>query len=476
MATRRSGWNELRRLLDTVAVPWFVVDAHRHIVWCNHALTRATELGQDELVHRECRYHTPEGTSRADAIAAALCPPPELDRGSTTTTVVTWLSSSGDEVRYHATFAPLVDTLVASSSETCESMQSAGFLVVVTLHGPLSGFSGDEQTPDAVLLADDPSPSALHNQVRTFRLAWGRRYHVDRLIGSSCHARRIREQVEMASDGKGAVLIVGPEGSGRRHIARAIHYSRGDSRAGRLVHLSATALSPDTLNSAVRGLSAAVDSNSRPSMATLLLAQVDRLPDDLQLQLETLLEDQHPGVRLISTATGRLDQRARDGRFRWRLAMRLDALTIELPPFRERREDIAPIAQLFVEEFNALEDKQLGGFQQEALDQLAAYGWPGEIGELRDVVFEACRRAAAPLIAESDLPRKVAHGVIASTPPREAEETIVLDEFLAQIESEIVRRALYQAKGNKSKAAALLGLTRPRLYRRLVQLGLQDDA
>ncbi len=476
MATRRSGWNELRRLLDSVAVPWMVVSAQRRIVWCNQALAHATELEPDDLIHRECCYHTPDGAVRADAVAAALCPPPDLDRCSTTSTVVAWLTSSGVEVRYHATFAPLVDSPLLPPTQGNEKAPSDEFPVFVTLHGPLSRSADDEQSPESILLADDPLPAELHDQVRSFQLTWGRRYHVDRLVGSSCCAQRIREQVEMASGGKGPVLLVGREGSGRRHIARAIHYSQHDSHAGRLIHLSATALSDETLHSAVHGLSATADSQPRHARATLLLAEVNMLPEDLQLQLETLLEGQHAGMRLITTARSPLGELVRAGSFRRRLALRLDALTIELPPLGERREDIPLMAQMFVEEFNAQEDKQLGGFEHDALDQLAAYPWPGEIEELRGVVFEACRQSASPLVAASDLPRKIAHGLAASARPPEAEETIQLDEFLAQIESEVVRRALHQAKGNKSKAATLLGLTRPRLYRRLVQLGLESES
>ncbi len=476
MATRRSGWNELRRLLDSVAAPWCVVGAQRRIVWCNQALARAVELESDDLVNRECRYHTPDDTSRAQAIAAALCPPPELDPRHATSNDVSWLATSGIEVRYRATFAPLVESSNVLSSEDDGGVPPDAFPVFVTLHGPLSRPTGDDRSSESILMVDDPSPAALHDQVRSFRLTWGRRYHVDRLVGTSCHAQRIREQVEMASDAKGAVLIVGPEGSGRRHIARAIHYSRGESRAGRLIHLSATALSPDALQSAVKGLTATVDSRQRQPVATLLLADVDQLPDDLQLQLETLLAGRHAGMRLIATAKQPLDQLVGESRFRRRLALRLAVLSIELPSLGERREDVPLMAQLFVEEFNAQQDKQFGGFEEAALDQLAAYPWPGEVAELRGVVVEACRQSTSPLIPASDLPRKIAHGLAAAARPSEKQESIQLDDFLARIESEVVLRAMHQARGNKSKAATLLGMTRPRLYRRLVQLGLESDA
>lgn len=474
MATRRSGWNELRRLFDSVAVPWFVVGADRRIVWCNQALAQAAELDADELVNRTCRYHTPETNSRPDAIAAALCPPPDFNPQESTVVIVAWRNTAGEELRYQATFTSLVDPTPppqqAGKSNPIEEVAA----VLVRLRGPLQHAAGVAKTPEAILLADDPSSAELHQQVRSFRLTWSRRYQVDRLIGGSPQVQRIREQVEMASASMASVLIVGPEGSGRRHLARSIHYSQGDSRAGRLIHLSATTLAPDALPAAVHGLSAHSSSDQSSTVATLLLTDVDQLPENTQLQLETLLETPHPGLRLITTATRPLTQLVSEGGFRRNLALRLDSLSIELPSLQERVEDIPLLAQLFAEEFNAQEEKQLGGFEPGALDQLATYPWPGEVEELRSVVFEACHQASSPLIAAADLPRKIAHGKAASERPAATEEAIQLDEFLAEIESEIVRRALHQAKGNKSKAAALLGLTRPRLYRRLVQLGLED--
>ena len=107
------------------------------------------------------------------------------------------------------------------------------------------------------------------------------------------------------------------------------------------------------------------------------------------------------------------------------------------------------------------------------LDRLALYSWPGNVGQLALVLAEAHRAAAGPLIHERDLPRsfRLATEAQPSAPAR-SQPRIVLDDFLRQIERELIERALRQAKGNKSRAAKLLGTTRPRLYRRMVQVGL----
>jgi DNA-binding NtrC family response regulator len=130
---------------------------------------------------------------------------------------------------------------------------------------------------------------------------------------------------------------------------------------------------------------------------------------------------------------------------------------------------------LFLEEVNLRRGKQVGGFSPEALDVLADYSWPGNVDELIDVVSSAHERCEGTEIGLRDLPHKIHLAADSAVHPRRPEETIVLDEFLARIERELLNRAMVQAKGNKSKAARLLGLTRPRLYRRLVQLGLEPD-
>ena len=103
------------------------------------------------------------------------------------------------------------------------------------------------------------------------------------------------------------------------------------------------------------------------------------------------------------------------------------------------------------------------------------YSWPGNVAELAEVIAESHARASARLIAAGDLPERLRLAADAAARPRRKEEPIQLDEFVARIERELIRRALTRTKGNKTKAARLLGLNRPRLYRRMVQLGLAEE-
>jgi DNA-binding NtrC family response regulator len=159
--------------------------------------------------------------------------------------------------------------------------------------------------------------------------------------------------------------------------------------------------------------------------------------------------------------------------FRADLAAMLSTIVISLPPLAQRRGDLPLLAQLFLEDCNAAGGRQIGGFSQAALDRLDAFPWPGNLDELAQAVAEAHRKAAGPEIGVDDLPEKLRAAAQAAAQPRRVDETIVLDEYLGRVERELIRRALTRAKGNKARAARLLGMTRPRLYRRMVQLGLE---
>jgi DNA-binding NtrC family response regulator len=153
----------------------------------------------------------------------------------------------------------------------------------------------------------------------------------------------------------------------------------------------------------------------------------------------------------------------------------VSTITIELPPLVNRLEDLPVLAQYFLEGCNHGSGKQVGSFQPDALDLLALYNWPGELDQLREAIAAAHRAAASHEISAIDLPVIVHHASAAAKRSHREPERIVLDQLLASIEKEAILRALARADGNKSEAAQLLGMTRPRLYRRLVQLGLAGD-
>jgi DNA-binding NtrC family response regulator len=204
----------------------------------------------------------------------------------------------------------------------------------------------------------------------------------------------------------------------------------------------------------------------------LLLLDVDQLSPPAQSELAGLLA--LPDFELFTICTSRqsLLDLAAQGQFQFELACRLSTVVLHMTPLAERPEDIPLLAQFFVEQYNAEGGSQRAGFTEEAVDRLVAYDWPENVEELAEIVGQACRRADGPRVGSEDLPELIHLAArLTSRPPAQI-ETIQLDAFLQQIECELLSRALQAAKGNKSKAADLLGISRARLHRRLEQLGI----
>jgi DNA-binding NtrC family response regulator len=336
----------------------------------------------------------------------------------------------------------------------------------------------DLPPPDATSALPPPETDGeslrLHELLLRYRQAATALYGMDRLVGDSPAMRLARAQVELAARSRASVLVVGPPGSGRQQVAKAIHYGTAPEAAGPLLPLSCALAGAENIRKTLAGLVAGNRPGQPPAAGTLLLMQADQFPQEAQAAAAALLASPAFSWRLISLAEEPLSELVRRGRYREDLAALLGTITIELPPLAARRGDLPLLAQVLLEDANAQGDKQLAGFSPEAFDRLDAYAWPGNIAELAQVVGECHRRAAGPEILPDELPERFRWLAEAAVRPRRKEEPIVLDEFLGRIERELIRRALARAKGNKAKAARLLGLTRPRLYRRMVQLGLEE--
>jgi DNA-binding NtrC family response regulator len=249
-----------------------------------------------------------------------------------------------------------------------------------------------------------------------------------------------------------------------------VHYARRS--AGALLPLECALLGAELLQANLRALARPHASAERP--ATLVLQDVDEMPLEAQAELAGFVRLVDLPVKIVSTARRMLIELAEVGQFRYDLACALSTIAIELVPLADRLDDLPLAAQWQLERANAAGAKQLAGFSSEALDRLAAHDWPGDVGELAEVVAEAHARAEGGDVQLRDLPLRLHQASDAARFARPPDETIVLETFLGEIEHELIERALSRAKGNKAQAARLLGMTRPRLYRRLVQLGFEE--
>jgi len=329
-----------------------------------------------------------------------------------------------------------------------------------------------ETGPPLPAMNGQVSPQQLHALLQRLRSQMGRRFHIGQLIGESDAIRRVREQVRVAAAARTRVLIVGPQGSGREHVARTIHYSQPSAAIGPLTPIDCQVVDAERMQATLTAILRRQVETPTERPPTALLLNVDRLRAEAQQELAGFLV--LPGIELHTLATARvpLQRLAAKGKYRSDLAYALSTLTIALPSLRSRGADVPLLAQHFLEELNADGAKQLSGFAPAAMDLLATHSWPGNVEELAQAVREACARASGPLVQVADLPDRVHLALHAAAHPPRADESIHLDEFLSEIEKELLERALAKARGNKSKAAQLLGINRARLLRRLMQLGL----
>ncbi len=448
---------DLARFLDSGAAPIYVLDEDRRIIFCNAACTDWIGLPADALIGQQCNYHAPASAVPEDSAidpatlaAAGLCPPPQAFSGRTSVALVSCAGAGGRVLHRRGQFLPIARGEDESSP------------VIVVLE--LADCTADAMTQDG------ESSAQLHEQVRRFRQQMAGRFSPDRLIGNHPLIVRARTQIEAAAKSGASVLIVGPAGSGKDHAAKAIHY-RQDA-PGLLVPLDCALLEPNVLVSSLRTLVSR--RGSRPPGSTLLLENVGAMPATVQAELSEILHGDSLHMRVTATSSMPLAERVAEGTFSQELMCTLSTLVIELPPLAGRIEDLPLLVQSLVEELNGKTFRQLAGFSAEALDQFAAYPWPGNLDELAAVVSEMHEKAQGSEVSARDLPKPIHWGAEAAAHPPRVDEAIVLEEFLGRVEKELIARAMRRAKGNKSKAAKLLGLTRPRLYRRLVQLGLEE--
>lgn len=451
MARVRTRDAALGRLLAAAPGAIYALDDQRRIVYCNPACGDLLGVDPDTLIGQRCEYRTSGQGSGPPDMAASLSPPPDVFAGRRVTAEMELLHAQGHLIAREVTFEPL----------GTDALNCVGVLGIV----------GDLAVADR----SQAEAAELHRRLWKLRRSLAHNCEVDELIGVSPVIQRVRSQIDLAAHGRLRVVVFGPNGSGREHVARLLHRRAMPERFVSMVPLCCplqdAELLQTTITSLVRQVSEAnADANEEQLAAgapTLLLLEVDQLSDEAQAELAGFLA--LPDFELYAIATSGLSliELARQGRFRTDLAYALSTLTIELPPLAQRREDIPLLAQYFLEKFNAAGDRQLSGFAPEAVDELVGYHWPENVEELAELVESACKAAEGPVVERRDLPRPIQWARTADAHPKRPDEPIELDAFLAEIERELILRALRRCRGNKTKAAQLLGINRARFHRRL---------
>ncbi len=311
------------------------------------------------------------------------------------------------------------------------------------------------------------------------------------IIGNSRGVSRVADQIRrVASTPRTTVLVTGEPGVGKELVARAIHEQSARS-GGPFVALNCAVRSQERLEAElfghVPGALGGADSQGSGGLVaaaeggTLFLDEVGELGPELQAKLLKVLQDrsfrrvggseeQRTEVRFVASTHRDLAQRVEAGSYREDLFYRLNVLSIDVPPLRERREDVPELALHFLERFRRELGRDLSGFEPAALEALAAHPWRGNVRELRNAVERGAMRASGGEVRLVDL-------ALEDDPPAAgpAEVGLELESYsLREMEERLIRRALEDSQGNRSRTARLLGVNRTTLYNKLRTYQIED--
>jgi DNA-binding NtrC family response regulator len=312
------------------------------------------------------------------------------------------------------------------------------------------------------------------------------------IIGSDSRMLRVYELIQAVAPSRTTVLMTGESGTGKSMIAHAIH-GASPRRAKPFVEISCGSIPETLLESELFGhvkgafTGAHADKIGRflaANNGTIFLDEINSASPGMQLKLLRVIQERRfepvgssqtleVDVRIVLASNQPLEQLVADGRFRQDLYYRINVVSIDLPPLRDRVADILPLAEHFLRLQATELGKQLMGFSPEAAAQLRSYRFPGNIRELQNIVERAAVLSRRPTIGIEDLPAGMSERPAAvSLRADEAWVPTPLEEAMRAPERDIILRALKSNNWNRQKTAEQLGINRTTLYKKIRALGI----
>ncbi|MFC1453342.1 sigma-54-dependent transcriptional regulator [Verrucomicrobiota bacterium] len=319
------------------------------------------------------------------------------------------------------------------------------------------------------------------------------KYGLANIIGSSSVMRQLFETVRQVAPSQATVLIQGESGTGKELVAHAVHQLSPRAN-GPFVAVHCAALSSSLLESELFGHEKGAFTNAiarrrgRFELAdggTLFLDEVSEIDPSIQVKLLRVLEERcfervggdetvEVDIRLITATNRDLKEVVGEGKFREDLFFRLDIVTVDLPPLRERPDDIALLCSHFLREFSEQNKKPVEGITPEAVNILTAYAWPGNVRELKNTVEKMVVLTRGGRLTARDVPQNIRDAVRSEGGPRTGADRPGLmhrTDSLAEVEREAIFAALRRHGNNRTKAAEELRISRRTLHRKLKQYG-----
>lgn len=316
------------------------------------------------------------------------------------------------------------------------------------------------------------------------------------IIGVSPAIRQVFRIMAKVAQVKATTLITGESGTGKELVARAIHL-RSPRTAEKFVAVNCSAIPQNLVESEFFGheKGAFTDAHARrlgrfeeANGGSLFLDEVGDLAADAQAKLLRTLQDQQItpvggkqrqlDVRVIAATNKDLAQEVREGRFRADLFWRLNVVPIQLPPLRERKEDLVPLCNHFLARFNRELGLEIQTISCEARNLLLAYDWPGNIRELENAICRSMVLCDGHELKASDLPIRIHRGEITGTQPPELNNLTLIEatrEATERVEKKLIATRLAQHGWNRTAASESLGISRKTLFNKLRQYGLPSS-
>jgi DNA-binding NtrC family response regulator len=332
--------------------------------------------------------------------------------------------------------------------------------------------------------------SRLRKEVQRLRTEVKGRYQFENIIGKSAKLTEIFDTIAQISNLSANILIIGESGTGKELIARAIHHH--SNRAERpFIPLNCAAIPETLLESELFGYMRGAFTDARKDHrglfheadgGALFLDEISEIPLNLQAKLLRVIEDKEVrplgasktekvDARVVSACNRDLELLVQEGKFRQDLYYRLNVIRIDLPPLRERTEDIPTLVEHFMRKFSQQSARKIDVIEPDALSAFMNYRWPGNVRELEHTVERAVLLGKGPSLGLKDLPSQFAATRDNALPLTEA---VSRGYTLRDLEREYIINIIKNTSGNKTEAAKILGVDRTTLYRKLEEYKVKD--
>ncbi|NCC25630.1 MAG: sigma-54-dependent Fis family transcriptional regulator [Deltaproteobacteria bacterium] len=391
-----------------------------------------------------------------------------------------------EHVRRNFPYIPvLIMTAFGSIDHAVEAMKCGAFDYIS------KPFANDELL---LSVAKAMQMAQAEQQNRILRRSLAERYAKNLIVGQSKAIQDVLRLVERVAPTRSTVLITGESGTGKEMVARAIHYS-SDRRDNAFISVNCMSLNPGVLESELFGhekgsfTGAVARKSGRFELAsngTLFLDEIGELSPELQVKLLRVLQEKKfervggsetisADFRLVAATNKDLRRLVEENRMREDLFYRLNVVNIEIPPLRDRLDDVTLLAGHFLLRYSEENRKQIKGFSAEAMQALSGYDWPGNVRQLENVVERCVVLSQGQVIEIDDLPPEL------RDEDRQLKSAVDLlplqgnlSETLEKIEAALIRRALAKSDFVKVKAADLLGLSKSLLQYKLKKYNIES--